>query len=80
MTAPIRKIIHTTGAPDRSTARMIRRPGKITSATLECGHELWANAGDVRQGKMYCFDCFYNKPVTGNAQITLDMLGLTAVQ
>lgn len=57
MSAPLRKIVYST-KPTRRTRR-----GLLSTVTLECGHMETANAKDRGRGRIYCFDCFYSKPV-----------------
>jgi len=73
--APLRRIVDRT-EPDRLRARMLGKRGKQSVITFECGHQQWANAGEARKGKTYCFDCFYNKPVPEMGKAILREKGL----
>jgi len=66
MTAPLRKIVHST-APERRPGRR----GLVALSTLECGHQDWTKASERRRGRCYCFDCMYGKPPHAQGLITL---------
>jgi len=75
MTAPVRKIVHST-----QPRRHAERRGFVALSTLECGHQEWTRSSERRTGKCHCFDCYYHKPVPEMGLIVLDELNCTPVE
>lgn len=68
-TTPRRRIVYST-LPKRRNERR----GLISSSTFECGHGDWTTASDRRRGWVFCFDCFYRKPMDEMGRVILEEL------
>ena len=74
-----RQIIHHTN-PERLTARMHGKRGKLCLATLECGHMEYLNSTELKHALskgIKCFDCHYEKPIPAQGRITVAELSCT---